>query len=102
MQACAATMAGSTAALQRCKLALLQLASQQRGDDVATCVARVLRHYFYSCRRDSVAMLLLQHLSRERSDAVAASVVATLLQLTLLRQCCNNAAALLQLTSLRR
>jgi hypothetical protein len=51
-------------------------------------------------------MLLLQHLLRERNDVVAANVVATLLQLALLRQCCNrrcnNAAALLQLASLRR
>jgi hypothetical protein len=47
-------------------------------------------------------MLLLQHLSRERNGAVAASVVATLLQLALLQHCCSNAVALLQLASLRR
>jgi len=90
MQACAMAMAGSGAALQRCKLALLQLAllqlaSQQRGDDVATCIARALRHCFCSFRHGSVVMLLLQHLSRENSDVVAANVVATLLQLALLR-----------------
>jgi len=85
MQACAVAMAGSGAALQRCKLALLQLASQQRGDDVATRIARALGHCFCSFCHGSVAMLLLQHLSRENSDVVAANVVATLLQLALLR-----------------
>jgi len=59
MQACAMTMAGSGAALQRCKLALLQLASQQHGDDVVTRVAKALRHCFCSSRRGNVAMLLL-------------------------------------------
>ncbi len=78
----------------------------QRGNAIATRVARELRHCFCSFRRGSVATLLLQHQSRERSDAVVAGIVATLLQLALLRQCCNrrcnNAAALLQLASLRR
>jgi hypothetical protein len=78
----------------------------QRGGVVVTRVARELRHCFCNSRRGSVATLLLQHQSRERSDAVVASVVATLLQLALLRQCCNrrcnNATALFQLASLRR
>ncbi len=79
--------------------------AQRDGAD-ATRVAKELRHCFCSSRRGSIATLLLQHQSRERSDAVVAGVVATLLQLALLRQCCNrrcnNAAALLQLASLRR
>jgi len=78
----------------------------QRDGAVATRVARELRHCFCSSRRGSVATLLLQHQSRECSNAVVPGVVATLLQLTLLRQCCNrrcnNAAALLQFASLRR
>jgi hypothetical protein len=92
-----------TAAMQACAAAACVA---QRGGAVATRVARELRHCFCNSRRGSVATLLLQHQSRERSDAVVAGVVATLLQLALLRQCCNrrcnNAVALLQLASLQR
>jgi len=91
---------------QRRYTAAMQARVAQRGGAVVTRVARKLRHYFCSSRRSSIATLLLQHQSQERSDAVVASVVATLLQLALLRQCCNrccnNATALLQLASLRR
>jgi len=86
--------------VQRRCTATMQARVAQRGGAVATRVARELRHCFCSSRRGSVATLLLQHQSRECSDAVVAGVVATLLQLALLRQCCNrrcnNVAALLQ------
>jgi hypothetical protein len=88
---------------QRHCTAAMQARVAQRGDAVATHVAKELRHCFCSSRRSSVATLLLQHQSQKRSDAVVAGVVATLLQLALLRQCCNrrcnNAAALLQARS---
>jgi hypothetical protein len=54
-------MAGSGAALQRCKLALLQLASRN-------------------------AATLLQHASRESYDTVSAAFVAAALQ----RYCCST------------
>jgi len=70
--AAATAMAGSGATLQRCKLVLLQLASQQRNSDVATRIIATLLQ-----QRCGVAsarfVATLKQVSWEHCSAVANS-----------------------------